>query len=326
MLIPGTADAQDATPSTDRERSSFIVFAPSRIGFLIPINDRWMIRPDFGGRLRRTGEPGFENNVIAGVSLVRRSAPRDGGWTYAALRYGVVHQFSDGYAGPNLTQFVTATTGAHARVLDWLDAFGEAGFSFGYQEIRSTGTRPEVATEGGMVARIGLGLHRAQRTRISTVAALAAEAPGERERPSWVIGGAGTVGMLIPLSARWVVRPEFGTYSRSERGSFSQTNTDIGISLLRRTEPTERGWAYAAFRYGLGHDQRYADPPSWIHFATVTAGAHARLRDRLGVFAEAGLSVRYADQHWDSGTTYSLITANPIQRVGLTYRWKDGAR
>ena len=41
VLIPGTSDAQDAAaPAKERERISFVYFAPDRLGLLIPLDDR----------------------------------------------------------------------------------------------------------------------------------------------------------------------------------------------------------------------------------------------------------------------------------------------
>lgn len=87
MLNPGTADAQDAAAPKERERISLVAINAGRLGLLIPIGDHWVLRPDFSGIHYRTGEPDGDTRLNGGLSLIRRSTPRDGSWTYGALRY-----------------------------------------------------------------------------------------------------------------------------------------------------------------------------------------------------------------------------------------------
>lgn len=329
VLLPGTADAQEASPGStappmERERSSFIVFSPGRIGSLIPINDRWMIRPDFGGELWRTGEPASHEVIIAGVSVVRRSAPRDGGWVYGALRYGIEYENANLWDEANLAHIATATIGAHARVLDWLGAFGESGVYFRYFDDAWVNDR-RINISGGMTSRIGLALQRPRRApQANATSAVSEVRAQDHDRPSWIVGGFGEAGLLLPLEGPWLLRPDLNASAISNRQGYSGTRVDAGVSLLRSTEPTERAWAYTAIRYGLGYHQVDARYPSWSHSGSVTAGGHLRLRDRFGVFAEAGFQVRYAEQR-GTGAKYTVVTGRPIQRVGVTIRWNDRA-
>lgn len=261
---------------------------------------------------------------MAGVSLVRRSAPRDGGWVYGALRYGIEYENANAWDEANLAHIATATIGAHAWVFDWLGAFGESGVFFRYFDDRWLNNR-RINISGGMTSRIGLALQRPRRAPRANVASAASEVRAQdHDRPSWIVGGFGEAGLLLPLEGPWLLRPDLNASALSNRQGYSQAGVNAGLSLLRRTEPTERGWAYTAIRYGLGYHQMDARYPSWIHSGSVTAGGHLRLRDRFGVFAEAGVQVSYAEQR-GTGAKNTVVTGRPIQRVGVTIRWSDRA-
>lgn len=146
------------------------------------------------------------------------------------------------------------------------------------------------------------------------------------ERPSWIVGGfGGAGGMLIPLSDRWVLRPDIGFSVSEQRTFYSDEHGSVGISVLRRFEPSERGWVFTAARYGVEYAQTNAERPSWSHTASFTVGALARLRGRVGVMAEAGLMLGYLEQRMPSALN-TVRSAVLTQRVGLIYRWKDRER
>jgi len=324
VLIPGTADAQDAAaPPKERERISIVAISAGRLGLLIPLGDRWMLRPDFAVSAYRTGEPESDASLYGGISLIRRSAPTDAGWTYGALRYGI-RAWGAYDESPSITHALTVTAGAHGHVTDWLAVFGESGAAITYSPELNIGAG-DVTVEGSVLARIGLALQmpRGPQTRSRAPEPILVIAT-EGERPSWIVGGFGAVGLLVPLTDRWALRPDFAFDAFTQRDFASSENADAGLSLLRRFGPTDAGWTYGAVRYGLGYDQRQWFPPTWIHYASVTLGGHARLRGRLGVMAEAGLTFRYAEQHV-RGATNTLTRLYLVQRVGLTYRWKDRA-
>jgi hypothetical protein len=326
VLLPGTARAQDSAPPKERERVAIVAINAGRLGLLIPLGERWMLRPDIDGSYVRTGEPDGSVRLLTGLSLIRRTAPVQGSWTYAALRYAVDQR--QGYYDDRATvgHALTITAGAHGQFNDWLAVFGEAGAGFTYFPELNVDVG-DVTTQGSLLARIGIAIRKPRAASAAWTAPAETDGPiaDGGERPSWVIGGfGGAGGVLIPLSDRWVLRPDLGFSALAQRDIYSEELGGVGISLLRRFAPTERGWAFTALRYGYSYDHRQARRPSWIHDATLTVGGHARLRGRLGVMAEAGLVIRYAEQR-EPAQVNTVTSAFLTQRVGLTYRWKDRA-
>lgn len=327
LLLPGVARAQVAGVSpTDRERIAVVGLSSGRMGLLIPLNERWMLRPDFSGTSLRNTDAELFTNVFAGLAVIRRSAPVDGSWAYGSLRYGIgVRQ--DAYDDrPSIGHALTATAGAHAHVNDWLAVFGETGVAFAYNNELNIGLG-DATRDFNSTTRIGIAIQMPRRGEearpLAPESDRAIGASGEGR--SWVIGGHGDVGMLFPLSDRWVIRPDFRFHAQEHRTFATGETAEAGISLLRRVAPTERGWAFGAVRYALDYRQVNAQHPSWVNSATISVGGQVRLRDRLGVMAEAGLNVRHAEQKNPAGDLLMSTTIRLIQRVGLTYRFKDRA-
>ena len=152
--------AQEEATRPPRERIALVAFVPNRIGLLIPLGERWMLRPDFtsakGNRLYWDEEWG----VVAGLTLIRRSEPTEEGWTYGALRYGIyVEQL--GSQGPVWrTHYVGVTGGGHAQVREWLGLFGEAGVSASFFS-QGGGSNP--IDEFEVLTRVGIAMRRARR-------------------------------------------------------------------------------------------------------------------------------------------------------------------
>jgi len=150
------------------------------------------------------------------------------------------------------------------------------------------------------------------------------------ERPSWVIGGVYPVGMLVPLSQDWVIRPDL-TASGYHQPLFDDRGWTAGggVSVLRRSRPTEAAWGFGAIRYGFEVSQEGASPPRRNHLLSITLGGHAALGGRLGLLAETGVMFR----HFQQGPVPPLFPSRRIghsivgvSRVGLTLRWKDEPR
>lgn len=324
VLLPGTADAQDVAAPKERERISVVAISAGRLGLLIPVNDRWMLRPDFTTSDFRTGEPDGRTYLLTGLSVIRRSQPSEQGWSYLSARYAFGYENWYYWDRPTYTHAFTVTAGAHGRVNDWLSAFGEAGAGLVYSPELNPGDG-DWSRNLDLLARIGIAVSRPR------PAASAWRPPPESdeairsdgERPSWIVGGFGSFGgVLLPLSDRWVLRPDFVLRVSDYNDESSRQNGGAGLSVLRRFGPTERGWVFTAARYGLAYAQENAEQPTWTQEASLTLGGQARLRGRFGVMAEAGLMFRYGEQRTPLRLN-TIRTLNLVQRVGVTYRWAE---
>lgn len=336
VLLPGTADAQEAAaPAKERERISFVYFAPDRLGLLIPLSDRWMVRPDFRGNSFYTAEPRDYLFHEFGVSLIRRGESSARGWSYGVASYSIANVSGSIYEEPYIIHEVSLAVGGHGQVIDWLGAFGEVGPWFNYhRDDKAIGGGTRIITQGGLSTRIGVTLRRPAKDASARPTIERAPASDE-ERPSWTFGGfsgfdrfssfEGT-GVLIPLTSRWLLRPDVTVKATAFRPSGgSDVSGALGLSLLRRSTPSEQGWVYAALRYGVTYDQYYSGEPDIAHMGSLTIGAHVRLTDRLGAFAEAGPYVRFWGQETSSGT-FDARNIGFIHGVGLSYSWKARSR
>jgi hypothetical protein len=335
MLIPGTADAQEAAgPAKERERISFVYFAPDRLGLLIPLNDRWMVRPDFTGNSFHTAEPRDYVFHEVGVSLIRRSESSARGWAYGVARYSFGNVSGSIFEDPYIIHALSLAVGGHGQVIDWLGAFGEVGPWFNYhQDDAAIGGGTRIITQGGLSTRIGVTLRRPAKDAATRPSAERAPAT-EEERPAWVFSGFSGfdrysrfdgAGVLIPLTGTWLLRPDVAVSATAFRPGETDMTGVLGLSLLRRSTPSEHGWVYSALRYGVTYDQYYSGEPDIAHMASLTLGAHVRLTDRLGAFAEAGPYVRFWDQETSSGT-FDARNVGFIHGVGLSYSWKARSR
>lgn len=159
-------------------------------------------------------------------------------------------------------------------------------------------------------------------TALVAAATASAQEP-VRERPSWVLGGVLPIGIMIPLTPRWVLRTDIGARGwqqpiLDDRG----WDAAIGAAVLRRWRPSGDASTYGAFQYVLEISQEGAGFPRWHHHAIVTFGGAVRLGGRFGLFGETGVDFRYFEQ----GTAIAGVSGHEIRgisRVGVTVRWKD---
>ncbi len=152
-FLPGVLAAQE------RERIALVAFGPTlqRVGVLVPLNERWMLRGDIAGSIGRdSGAEYWE--VIPGISLIRRSAPTEQGWIYGVLRYGLHWEKYSGQS-PYLVQIGTVGAGGHAQLLDWFALFGEGGAAVTYFEEGATGSK-RVHVTATLITRMGLAIRR----------------------------------------------------------------------------------------------------------------------------------------------------------------------
>jgi hypothetical protein len=110
------------------------------------------------------------------------------------------------------------------------------------------------------------------------------------------------IGILVPLSDRWALRPEIGGDAYKIEGQAENTTLMTAVSLLRRSAPSEAG-----FVYGVARVARYVDaygngPRLTGYQAGVGAGGHAHVNTILAIFAEGGIVAVYAEEN-DASTT-----------------------
>ena len=151
------------------------------------------------------------------------------------------------------------------------------------------------------------------------------------ERPSWIFGGylvdddfeaTEGAGLLIPLSKRWLVRPDVGVRTLTFRPGDDDVHGAVGFSVLRRTEPSEHGWMYSALRHSVTYRRVRSRTAEIGQIASLALGAHIRLTDRLSAFGEAGPFVRFWGRETTTGTDKRLSTGF-THGIGLSYAWAD---
>lgn len=322
MTLPAVLGAQEPA-QPPRERVSFIYLAPERLGVLVPLNERWMVRADVSGNAFHTDEPRDFALYHVGASAIRRRTVDARGWSYLVARYSLLNASGSPFEEPYYEHGISLGLGGHAWVIDWLGVFGESGPYLTYHDDRPPGGGARVIMQGGLATRIGVSLRRPARAAANPAVAGAEQQP-QREAPSWVFGGYGALnggGVLVPLSDRWMLRPDFGANFLLFRPS---GDTDLlatgGLSLLRRSAPSDLGWVYSGLRYSVLYDQRHSSEPDVLHVVGFSLGAHVRLTPRLAAFGEAGPFVRFYDARYSYGT-FDARNVGFAHAVGLTYRW-----
>jgi hypothetical protein len=162
LLAPPAANAQEAasnSATSDRERWALVgIWTPGlkRIGLLIPLGERLLIRPDIQGYA--WSSEGISEGWYAnpGISVIVRTRPVDGSWAYASLR---ATQTVDVYEDwEDWSNSFTLTAGAHATVTRMFGVFGEAGIGYTYDE---DGPDDPIYRTYDFVSRFGFALSRA---------------------------------------------------------------------------------------------------------------------------------------------------------------------
>ena len=126
------------------------------------------------------------------------------------------------------------------------------------------------------------------------------------------------VGVLIPLSDRWVLRPEIGGDALKVEGFTESWTLLTGVSLLRRSEPTDAGFVYALARLARYVDGYASGTRLTGYPFSLGAGGLAHIRPVLAVFAEAGIVSVYAEEN-DATTTIDR-SARVFTRFGFAVR------
>ena len=261
--------------------------------------------------------------------MLRRNAPAERGGTYGAARYSLA--VADGNVLSNelyTIHTVSLAIGGHAQVIDWLGVFGEAGPFFNYhQDDRAIGGGTRIINQAGLATSLGVTLRRPSKT--STVSPRVERQPVDDERPSWIFGGylvnddfeaTEGAGLLIPLSKRWLVRPDVGVRTLTFRPGDDDVHGAVGFSVLRRTEPSEHGWMYSALRHSVTYRRVRSRTAEIGQIVSLAVGAHIRLTDRLSAFGEAGPFLRFWGQETTTGTAKRLSTGF-THGIGLSYAW-----
>jgi len=263
--------------------------------------------------------------------LLRRNAPARRGGTYSAARYSLA--FADGSVLNDelyTIHTVSLAIGGHAQVIDWLGVFGEAGPFFNYhQDDRANGGGTRIINQAGLATRLGVTLRRPSKT--ATVSPRVERQPSDDERPSWIFGGylvndgfasVEGAGLLIPLSKHWLVRPDIGVRTLTFRPGDDDVHGALGISLMRRTEPSEHGWLYSALRHSVTYQRLRSSDAEITQITSLAVGAHIRLTDRLSAFGEAGPFLRQWGQETGTGIEKRLSTGF-THGIGLSYDWAN---
>jgi hypothetical protein len=165
-------------------------------------------------------------------------------------------------------------------------------------------------------ASIALALAASLIAPLTTQAQEGSQAPGERERWALVAimaPGLHRIGLLIPLSERVLVRPDFQGYAFGYEGNADGWYANPGISLIVRTRPMDGSWVYASFR-ATGTVDVYEGWEDVSNAFTLTFGGHARLAPIFSVFGEAGPSFIYDE---DPPDAYIYRTYNFVARFGF---------
>lgn len=126
------------------------------------------------------------------------------------------------------------------------------------------------------------------------------------------------IGVLIPLSDRWVLRPEIGGDASRFANYSSDWSLLTGASLMRRSEPTDAGFVYTVARL-VGYVNAYSSGARLTGYEFgLGAGGHAHLRPMLAVFAEGGIVTVYAEEN-DATTTIDR-SVRVFNRFGFAIR------
>lgn len=132
------AQESQSEPPRRREGIAFVGIwdpTPMRIGLLVPLSDRWVIRPDLSGDAYDVEGAVESWTLNLGVSLMRRSAPTDAGFVYGSARLGFAFDDYATAANTRLTGYELAlSVGGHSHINSMLALFGESGFAMVYAE------------------------------------------------------------------------------------------------------------------------------------------------------------------------------------------------
>jgi hypothetical protein len=140
----GGLAAQEAPDSGSRRREGLALVGvweptPVRLAVLIPLGDRWVLRPEVGGDAFKIEDYTSSWTLLTGASLLRRSVPTDAGFVYGLVR---IARYVDGYAdGTRLTGYQFGFgAGGHAHIRPMLAVFAESGIVAVYAEENDTTT------------------------------------------------------------------------------------------------------------------------------------------------------------------------------------------
>jgi hypothetical protein len=293
-----------------------------------------LLRPDLRGNSSYTERDLDFAFHEFGISLLRRTEPAKRGGTYGAARYGLAAANGNSLNNELYTiHTVSLAIGGHAQVIDWLGVFGEAGPFFNYhQDDRASGGGTRIINQAGLATSFGVTLRRPSGT--STASPRVERQPADDQRPSWIFGGylvndgfdaTEGAGLLIPISKRWLVRPDIGVRTLNFRPGADDVIGAVGLSVLRRTEPSEHGWLYSALRHSVTYRRERSRDAEIGQIVSLALGAHIRLTDRLSAFGEAGPFLRFWGRETTTGNTAQLSTGF-THGIGLSYSWADRSR
>lgn len=136
-----------------------------------------------------------------------------------------------------------------------------------------------------------------------------------------VFGGPSTLGLIVPISARWALRPDL-SYARTTfkvAGTTSNISViGLGAGALITLHERDALRDYLAPRVGISrtiyNDGSHAD--TWIFDALY--GAHWKLGARVGVFGEGGARFTNVRPASSPGSNSSSAGLSLRSNLGLT--------
>jgi hypothetical protein len=144
----------------------------------------------------------------------------------------------------------------------------------------------------------------------------------EARRPAIVLGGPSVVGLLLPISDRWSLRPDASIQRTEFKVGTTSTviwNQGIGLSVIRNLGGVGQVFTYVAPRIGLARTKLGDGSNSDTWLFDLPVGARAAITPRFEIFGEAGLRASRNRQP-SGGSSNTTETAALRSAIGLNIR------
>lgn len=167
LLFASTAAGQDQRPR------ALVIGGPSVLGYLVPVGERWDLRPDLSLSFFHSSSSGsafFTSDrsswgISAGLSGLRYFGNESELRTYSVYRLGVIGSLPS--EGSNFFIYeASAGVGVHAEVAGRLGLFTEVGMDYSFSQLRfGTASSSITGTSHGVrgFSRLGVTLRRRAR-------------------------------------------------------------------------------------------------------------------------------------------------------------------
>lgn len=150
----------------------------------------------------------------------------------------------------------------------------------------------------------------------------ASEESENARRPALVLGGPSVIGVLLPLSDRWALRPDASLQRTEFKVGTTSTviwNQGIGLSVIRSLGGVGTVSTYLAPRVGLARTKLGdgSNSDTWVF--DVPLGVRAAVASRVDIFGEAGLRATRNRQP-SGGSSNTTETASLRSAIGISIR------